>query len=69
MWIRDSAWDIWQFWGKGWADLNLFRGAQAELYAWLGLQPRPAPAPADPLADDLLGDLKRHLQTLSLIHI
>lgn len=42
---RGKAWHLWQFWGSGWADLNLYNGNEEELLAWLDYRPREAPAP------------------------
>ena len=47
---RPLAWSLWQYWGSGWADLNVYNGDKAALYKWLNYTPRGAvtPPPVEP---------------------
>ena len=52
---RPLAWSIWQYWGSGWADLNVYNGDKAALYKWLNYSPRgqvvTPPPPPPPTTD------------------
>lgn len=37
---RGKEWHLWQFWGHGWADLNVWNGSEGELLDWVGYTPR-----------------------------
>lgn len=55
---RPLPWSIWQYWGSGWADLNVYNGDKAAFYKWLNYTPRGAVVPPPPVEPPpVVGDL------------
>jgi hypothetical protein len=67
---RPLAWSIWQYWGSGWADLNVYNGDKAALYKWLNYSPRgqvvtpPPPPPPTTDTEARLTALEADMKTL-----
>jgi len=66
---RPLAWSIWQYWGSGWADLNVYNGDKDAFYKWLDYTPRGqvvTPPPVDPptTGDADIAEIKSRLARL-----
>ena len=53
---RPLAWSIWQYWGSGWADLNVYNGDKAAYYKWLNFTPRGQVVTPPPVEPPTTGD-------------